>query len=323
MGVLRYTAGVVAIAAMGLSGCLSDILLTTRGSTTTSQALQAAQDTAETHSNCTAVAPFYWEIGDQSGLLIGGTVGGSSPNAQSVLTIASASKWMFGAYVLEKLSGSPDAAAIKALTMKTGYTSFDTTCVGTATVNDCFNAGSNESYTASDDGDYFYGGGHFQKYAVDTGMGAFTNAALANDYKNYLGNDLSLSFVIPQPAGGVSTSPATYALFLRKILNQTLEISSKLGASPVCTLPATCPSSNFSPVPESWHYSYGHWVEDDPTHGDGTFSSPGKFGFYPWIDSSKTYYGILGRYDTSAGAYWDSVLCGRLIRKAFLTGEVQ
>ena len=40
-------------------------------------------------------------------------------------------------------------------------------------------------------------------------------------------------------------------------------------------------------------------MEDDPAvHGDGAFSSPGAFGFYPWIDSSKSYYGIISRQQT-------------------------
>lgn len=29
------------------------------------------------------------------------------------------------------------------------------------------------------------------------------------------------------------------------------------------------------------------------------FSSPGAFGFYPWIDRVNDYYAILGRYDPS------------------------
>jgi len=29
--------------------------------------------------------------------------------------------------------------------------------------------------------------------------------------------------------------------------------------------------------------------------GDGAFSSPGAFGFYPWIDRTKTNYGVLAR----------------------------
>ena len=70
---------------------------------------------------------------------------------------------------------------------------------------------------------------------------------------------------------------------------------------------------------------------DDAT-GDGSFSSPGLYGFYPWIDASKRYYGIVAREDTNPAGlsgpaatsnYWQSVLCGQAIRKGFLTGEQQ
>ena len=70
----------------------------------------------------------------------------------------------------------------------------------------------------------------------------------------------------------------------------------------------------------SWHYSLGHWIEDDPA-GDGAYSSPGAFGFYPWIDTSKTLYGVVARI-VLAGAY-DSALCGAQIRKAWVTGVAQ
>jgi hypothetical protein len=82
---------------------------------------------------------------------------------------------------------------------------------------------------------------------------------------------------------------------------------------------------------ESWHYSLGHWVEDDPVVGDGAFSSPGRFGFYPWVDASKTYYGVLARFDAvhvddpnpKEASYITSVKCGRLIRHAWETGQAQ
>jgi hypothetical protein len=53
------------------------------------------------------------------------------------------------------------------------------------------------------------------------------------------------------------------------------------------------------------------------------------YGFYPWIDSSKTYYGILARYDTSVvltpqnSPYYQSAVCGANIRKAFMSGVQQ
>jgi len=76
-----------------------------------------------------------------------------------------------------------------------------------------------------------------------------------------------------------------------------------------------------SPPSENWHYSVGHWVEDASNASDGAFSSPGAFGFYPWIDKTKTYYGVIAR--STPGGALESVYCGRQIRKAWTTGVAQ
>jgi hypothetical protein len=60
-------------------------------------------------------------------------------------------------------------------------------------------------------------------------------------------------------------------------------------------------------------------------------SSAGLDGEYPWIDASKTYYGLVHRSDTTGaqavgqsliGQGYQSLMCGSLIRQAFLTGVV-
>lgn len=179
------------------------------------------------------------------------------------------------------------------------------------------------AHPAADDGLFYYGGGHFQKYAIDLGLGGDDKTQLAAELKTYLGNDLGFTFSSPQLAAGVRTSASDYAAFLRKILNGTLALSHELDTNATCTLPSACPTAAYSPAPLAWHYGYAHWIEDEPGTGDGAFSSPGAFGFYPWIDASKQYYGILARYVIGAGAYVDSANCGRLLRKAFLTGVAQ
>ncbi len=111
-------------------------------------------------------------------------------------------------------------------------------------------------------------------------------------------------------------------MFLQKVVGGQLLFKNFLGVDPVCTLPQSCPGQALrSPVRAAWHYSYAHWVEDAPG-GDGAFSSPGAFGFYPWIDSSKTYYGIVsraGRARDGEGAGYASALCGHEIRRAFFS----
>jgi hypothetical protein len=183
------------------------------------------------------------------------------------------------------------------------------------------------SYNAANDNKFYYGGGHMQKIAaIDLGIGASTSTTLGTEISNFIGSDVGLAFNIPQPAGGVQLSSNGYAIFLRKILNQTLRMYSFLGLNSVCTNPTTCPTTAvYTPIPstESWTYALGHWIESDSVNGDGSFSSPGLYGFYPWISADKTRYGIISRYDTGSTAYWDSVLCGRLIRKAYSTGVAQ
>ena len=70
-------------------------------------------------------------------------------------------------------------------------------------------------------------------------------------------------------------------------------------------------------------------VEDDPANGDGAFSSPGAFGFYPWISKDKAYYGVLAR-EAHAGwlsrsvqekPYYQSAVCGRALRQAWSSAQ--
>jgi len=136
-----------------------------------------------------------------------------------------------------------------------------------------------------------------------------------------LGTDINLSFSQPQPAGGVRTSARDYAVFLRKLLNKQLKMGSLLGHHPVCTNPQTCPTATYTPIAtENWHYSIGHWVEDDPARGDGAFSSAGAFGFYPWIDASRSYYGVVAR-SAIVGSGNESAACGTAIRRAWISGS--
>jgi hypothetical protein len=299
------------------------------GPLTPSQRSAAAQTTAQSASNpCAAIRPFYWEIGDANAMLTSGSVeiGGGPPTvvATTPMAIASASKWLYGAYVAQKQNGALNAIDIKHLTFRSGYTSFSS-CSPGQTVDDCVNAGSNGVYTAARDGFFFYDGGHMQKHASLFGLGALGNAALAAEMQTQLGADVTFGFSQPQLAGGAFSTAGGYAVFLRKMLAGTLRLGPLLGTQAVCTNSTTCAQALAAPVPasESWHYSLGHWVEDDPVVGDGAFSSAGAFGFYPWIDAGRAHYGVLARAVVQANAGYDSARCGRLIRKAWVTGAAQ
>jgi CubicO group peptidase (beta-lactamase class C family) len=165
---------------------------------------------------------------------------------------------------------------------------------------------------------------HANSAAFGINLGPLDNTALAAEIRRLLGNDINLSYTQPQLAGGVRTSAKDYAIFLKKLLNNQLKMAALLGTNPVCTNPSTCTNAVSTPITTgaNWHYSMGHWVEDDLSTGDGAFSSTGAFGFYPWLDASKTYYGIVARFDV-AGSGNESAQCGARIRKAWITGVVQ
>lgn len=329
---------------------LSALLLSNCGASGTSadnfdlsiaQRTQAANATVQSNALCNSISAFTWQVGDGNGPLASGTGGsGTPPTADTSMLIASASKWLWGAYVVQLRNGQLTLGDVASLTMNSGYTSLQySNCLkllpilqNAETVQECFNNSGNNTHSAQYDGKFFYNGGHFQKYAaVDLGLGGDNNAALQSAIALQIGQDIPFSYNSPQLAGGAQTTANGYAIFLRKILNNQLKIHDLLGSNAVCTNPSTCATAVYSPVndpsspvnTESWHYSLAHWVEDDPTVGDGAYSSTGAFGFYPWIDKNKTTYGLLARYSTGAQASTESLRCGRRIRKAWFSGQQQ
>jgi hypothetical protein len=302
------------------------------GFPTLAQRTAAAQQAATSNADCTAVAPFYWEVGDAGQAQASGSVGGSY-TADSVMAIASASKWLYGAYVAERRAGALTATDIHYLTFQSGYTQF-TDCAKNDSVHSCATSGSNGVFNASTANKFYYGGGHMQQHADQVmGLGALTNVAFGTEIKSTLGLStglLQFFYSQPQPAGGADTTPAIYGQFLRKVLAGGLKMHDLLGANAVCTNPTVCPAAAVStpfPLNETPQYSIGHWVEDT-VNSDGAYSSAGAFGFYPWIDAGKHWYGLVARVSMSGITSTDSfekpavqsVYCGRRIRTAWLTG---
>lgn len=298
-------------------------------------------------ARCTALTPFYWEIGDASAMRAKGTGGTGSKRAPTALTplaIASASKWVFAAQVLQENAGVLTAEEIARLNLTAGYSNLSA-CTAT-TVAGCLaeagvSGGTNGDFISATEGGFAYGGGHMQVLATERGMGPFTTANLTTDIRASLpGLPQGFSFGNTQLAAGLSATPNAFGLFLRKVLAGTYRMKDALGANAVCTQTnsANCPTAIFSPInqtvpgpvndisDEAWHYSLGHWVEDDPVVGDGAYSSPGRYGFYPWIDAGKAWYGVLARQDTANAGSSDpqrmpwhmSIACGRAMRAAWL-----
>jgi hypothetical protein len=302
---------------------------------TNAQRAQAATTTAETTAACTALPTFYWEVGDRDGALVSGARGSSLPMADTLMNVFSASKWIYGAYVYERRNGVLTSDDLRSLRLLDGYTQ-TSACALQSTVGACHSAMSVQDTAAIDK--FFYASGHFQKHAaVDLGLADKTRSTLATEIHSYLGDDWTFTYARTDLAGGGNSSAAEYGKFLRKMLNGTLLLSGgALGSDAVCTYTGptdpvsgrvNCASAAGPASGEAWNYSIGHWVENDPVWlangGDAAYSSPGLAGFYPWIDASKTYYGILARAELSEGAGGASAACGRLIRKAWLTAVPQ
>jgi hypothetical protein len=248
------------------------------------------------------------------------------------MNIASSSKWLFGAYAVEVRGGVLDPVNdIPLLNFTSGWSNFsNASCQNNDTVATCNNGARDTNEQANHI--FHYNAGHLQTWAASyAGTANRVNATLATEMQRVLGNDVALQYFEPQLAGGVSTTPSSYANFLRKLLGPTpaLKMGTLLGTNATCTLTsASCNASAPNVVPEAWHYSMAHWVEDDAstnkTDDYFAYSSGGALGFYPWVDKTKTLYGLIAREQIGLGGEgYDSGQCGRMIRVAWKTGTEQ
>lgn len=303
---------------------------------TDAQRASAAKRTANTNPLCSArlLNSFYWEVGNKNGPLVSGSVvnrnGTPTVTIDTTMSIASASKWLYGAYAIEKFGDDPSSRPY--LNLTSGFSNFRTSdCPTNGTVAEC--KPGNRSRTEATDQVFHYDGGHMQRHAIDIGLGPLRNDTLAAEIAAVVGSNAPLEYVQPGLAGGVSTSARSYGAFLRRLMagaDTPLQLGSMLGTNPVCTFPSsTCNAARTVAVPEAWHYSLGHWIEDDPTTAPAqnfAYSSPGSFGFYPWIDIDRSVYGIIARQAdafTGVDEGYASVKCGRIVRLAWKTGIPQ
>lgn len=320
----------------------------------------AVKATISNNTQCNNLDIFYWEIGDKSGALAAGWGGKKLPvdahslqaesiGAHSAIPIASASKWLFGAYALQREGHENisqqfltiDGNRIpkkRFLNFSSGYDKERRRLCKSHSVGDCVTHRGGK-FNVNSANHYSYDGGHMQMYAIyGLGLADYVDddakkqqPLLATEIKRFIGDYPTFAYQAPNVAGGAAMSPRDYAQFLQKILKNELLISQHLGADSVCAwvdatkktcdaiqTPITGKGEGINWQEEQWHYSYGHWVETDPKVGDGAFSSPGAFGFYPWINANKTLYGIVARNEPIIKRpALSSVSCGRLLRHAW------
>lgn len=299
------------------------------------QRVTAARETAERAGACQGIRPFYWEIGNVDGRLVSGSVGLNAPTASTQMSIASASKWVYAAYVVERRGASgPDRSRdVPFLNFTSGYSNFDSpSCPGNGgTVDACLQGSRGEiNETEARDAVFNYNSAHMERHASNLGLGGMAIAGLTSEVRGRLGLGTAFGYTDVQVAGSGYSDAATYAGFLRRMLSGStapLQIASRLGQHAVCTLPATCARTAYTPTTFDWQYSLGHWVESDAqsvAQGLVAYSSAGALGFYPWVDAERRFYGIIARQDLPVGQQgFASAVCGRAIRLAFLSRQSQ
>lgn len=311
----------------------------------------AASATAQNNVMCTAIQPFYWEIGDAGGTLAGGSstqAGGSAVTAATRFPIASASKWIYGMYVVQKRGGAANltAADIEFLTFTSGYTYMGSnaqsaTCTaptsGPDSINYCLTLPSStpgeffNSQNLSTVGLFDYDSGHEENHAgqFQPEINALDVSDLGSAITAGLGvSGINLQYHQPLLAGGIYASANDYTAILRAVLSGQLYMLGALDTHAVCAWTGPgCGAANSPQHNEDWHYSIAHWVEDDYAMGDdGAFSSPGAYGFDPWIESNKNYYGVISRAappGTGNQNGWQSAQCAHELRAAWETGVQQ
>lgn len=343
MSKTRKLAGLAGLLALGATG-------NALGAEPTLADRRAAAQAAAVAPPCRGLS-FYWEIGDAGGRLGSGDGTGAKVDTGRVGYIASAGKWLYGAYVIEKRGGSLLPADIKLLNFTGGYSEIQYCSAGASgdTVERCGNADNNPQ-DPDTVGRFFYDSGHMQAHGAtvaamgikDLKSAAYVKRGTPDQAFEALGTVIGRTLGLPKLdydgvvlAGNARMDTNSYTDFLRRILSGSLKMRNYLDADKVCasdnnelyfprSTDMPCPQTGtgvalYSPPDappdrEQWHYAAGHWIESD-----GTYSSPGAFGFYPWINNQKNLYGVVARYGfPNLGAYEASFQCGRVIRNAWL-----
>jgi hypothetical protein len=205
--------------------------------------LRAAQATAGgTNNDCTAIRPFYWETGDGVGANAGGSVGrtsaGRAIRANTPMRYASASKWLYAAYVAQRRDGALQTWDERMLSMRSGYTHF-TGCLADQSIDACLAWGRNDQYEAATDGRFFYSGGHMQKHASLMGLGVLDAPPWPPNCAPDSVRNWTSACCRPRPPAA-HRHPGHLRPFLRKMITGELALGGLLGSHAVCASTTGC-----------------------------------------------------------------------------------
>ncbi|MEP0219388.1 serine hydrolase domain-containing protein [Parasphingorhabdus sp.] len=277
-------------------------------------------------------------IGDANGILFEHEKG--NYRLEDNVLIASASKWYTGATIMRlvdkglmDLSDNPQdylsfwtsdpsdqrsqITLEQLLSFTSGFNAEPNTvsCVGDGaiTILQCVQQ-IYDSGLGSDPGTGFYYGPHHMHVAAamaEQATGLSYNDIFRREVANPLGFSQVTRFATPsasnpRAAGGAFSNASDYALFLRALLDGSLM------AEPDVFFKDYTSAVEFLSRPAGaggdWHYAFGAWLECDeanfvPSCADAQiYSSPGSFGWTPWIDRRNGYFALIARDGARASA---------------------
>lgn len=181
------------------------------------------------------------------------------------------------------------------------------------TLAECVNEIATAEVTASPGARFDYGSTHLHVAArmAEVVVGASWNdiyeqqirapLQLADEFAYYGGprQGVGRRPMNPLPAGGMRASMNDYANVLRFVYHKGEWQGSRLLAPEIFDLQAKqpYPDAVIGNTPSGFNARYGltAWLEcATPATGCSTLSSPGAFGFTPWLDREAGYYAVLG-----------------------------
>lgn len=188
-------------------------------------------------------------------------------------------------------------------------------CIGTGTIalSDCVETIYDGGVDSLPGDAFYYGPEHMQVAALMASLadGREMPTIIEEELVQPLGLSTRTGFLAsagdnPRYSGAMRSSAEDYAILLTAIMNGDL-VNDRTGFLEDRTegvffggVPAGIEDANLG-----WHYGFGFWKECDEMSytaacdADPTISSPGAFGFTPWIDFEYGYWAIIAMEETS------------------------
>jgi CubicO group peptidase (beta-lactamase class C family) len=253
-------------------------------------------------------------------------------SAQTRHPIASASKWLTAAAIMRLVERGELALDARAsdhlvwwstdaddprsrVTLRTllAFTSgFEGGAVAVRCVNDadttlqeCARALHDEWHRHEPGEVYFYGPAHLHVAAAmaEAATERAWSEIFADEVVAPLGMDPSTRYTIsseanPRVAGGIEASGADYARFLTELMAGRYLADARAEMLSDQSKGARIAQSPITASGQEWRYALGAWKECQRASYGGAcpqeqvYSSPGLYGFYPWLDARRGYWAV-------------------------------